>query len=241
MSLPCRRVVSFFARASKGRLRREGESRPYLRLCRAVEALQVCQVAPKGRCDLIVTGPLGGWTKKVANDGFYVCLLIAPSARRVGPGSSERVRAVGCVPFGADTCRWFDLVGARCLRKGSLAAVAGLWKFHQQAPRHVNRPRCAFSERQLAQLAAYRAYLLAMDFNIDIELAASRAIEQVPIACMGESVTFALEQLLMFGLELDASRDRVASQQAINLAESHGYAEQLRHLDIRPAATTAAW
>lgn len=120
--------------------------------------------------------------------------------------------------------------------KGSLAAVAGLCEFHQQALRHVNRPRCALSERQLAQLAAHRAYLLAMDFNIDIELAASRAIEQVLIACMGESVTFAIEQLLMLGLDLDASRDRVALQLVINLAESHGYSDRLRHLDIRPHA-----
>lgn len=72
MSLPwIRRVVSFIVRAFKGRLRRKGDCRPYLRLCRAVEALQVCQVAPKGRCGLMVTAPREDGLKMVADDGFY--------------------------------------------------------------------------------------------------------------------------------------------------------------------------
>jgi len=120
--------------------------------------------------------------------------------------------------------------------KGSLAAVAGFCGYQQQALRYVDRPRCAVSERQLAQLVAHRAYLLAMDFNTDIELTTSRAIEQVLAACMGDSVTFALEQLPMLGLDLDASRDRVALQLVINLAEAHGYSDLLRHLNIRPHA-----
>jgi hypothetical protein len=214
-----KRLVSFFARASEGRLRREGESRDVLEIAQGDGCAGGWSGSPEGA--VLFDGDEaigGGWTKIAAKVAFMDDYSLRPLrggqvvVASSEPGPLVAYRSV-LTPAGGLTWSALDACA-----KGSLVAVAGLCEFHQQALRHVNRPCCALSERQLAQLAAHRAYLLTMDFKIDIERL-PRAVEQVLIVCLGESVTFALEQLLMLGLDLDASRDRVALQLVINLAQ----------------------
>jgi hypothetical protein len=115
-------------------------------------------------------------------------------------------------------------------------AIGAVTAFRSHAGGRSLRSRAFASERQLAQLVAHRASILALAGGQDATLLAKQAIDDVRGAVCGTSIAFALERLPRLGLDIGNSCDRHALQLVINLAESNGRAYLLDHLVIAPQA-----
>lgn len=127
-----------------------------------------------------------------------------------------------------------------CAGMPASAAIAAVSVLRADGSEPQLRTRAFASDRQLLQLIAHRASILALAGADDVHLIAKQAIDDVRAAVAGHSIAFALERLPRLGLDVGYSADRHALQLAINLAEFSGRASLLDHLIIEPCARAGA-
>lgn len=119
------------------------------------------------------------------------------------------------------------------------SAVAGFQRARQQLHSGEVATPCAVTQRQLMQLTAHRAALLALTGAGHFTEHADRAFSEVVDAAAGANVHIALSLLMGLGLDVGPSEARVALQLVINLAVEHQCAAALDHLQVGPNAHDA--
>jgi len=97
-------------------------------------------------------------------------------------------------------------------------------------------PACAVSQRQIAQLVAHRSSMLALSPRAPLIKIATLSVTTVLRAVMGDNVALTLSALSRLGLDIGTTRNRLALQTVINLAEKTGCEHLLDALDIQPLA-----
>lgn len=116
------------------------------------------------------------------------------------------------------------------------AAINGYcaWLTHsEEAAWHLTY---AVSQRQIAQLVAHRSSMLALGPNAPLIKIATLSVTNVLRAVMTDDVALAMSSLSRLGLDIVGSRNRLALQIVINLAEKTGCEHLLDALDIQPHA-----
>lgn len=116
------------------------------------------------------------------------------------------------------------------------AAINGYCAWLTHSEEAAWHPACAVSQRQLAQLVAHRSSMLALAPTAPLIKIATLSVTNVLRAVMTDDVALAMAALTRLGLDIGGSRNRLALQIVINLAEKTGCEHLLDALDIKPHA-----
>lgn len=149
--------------------------------------------------------------------------------RDAGDGYS----AFRAVPEGHHGLRWEPLNPESI---GSKAAINGYCAWLTHSAEAAWHPECAVSQRQIAQLVAHRSSMLALSPNTPLIKIATLSVTNVLRAVMGDNIAVSMSELTRLGLDIGTSRNRLALQTVINLAEKTGCEHLLDALDIHPHA-----
>lgn len=141
--------------------------------------------------------------------------------------------AFRAVPQGHNGLRWEPLDPQSI---GTHAAINGYCAWLTHSAEAAWHPECAVSHRQIAQLVAHRSTMLALAPNAPLIKIAFVSVSCVLRAVMGDNVAVAMSALSRLGLDVGTSRNRLALQIVINLAEKTGCEHLLDALDIQPLA-----
>ena len=116
------------------------------------------------------------------------------------------------------------------------AAINGYCAWITHSAEAAWHPECAVSQRQIAQLVAHRSSMLALGPSAPLIKIALLSITTVLRSVMGDNVALAMSALSRSGLDIGTSRNRLALQTVINLAEKTGCEHLLDAMDIQPLA-----
>jgi hypothetical protein len=141
--------------------------------------------------------------------------------------------AFRAVPVDNNGLRWEPLDPQSIATQAAINGYCAWLTHSEEAAWH---PECALSQRQIAQLVAHRASMLALVPNAPLIKIAFVSVSTVLRAVMGDNVALAMSALTRLGLDIGGSRNRQALQLVINLAEKTGCEHLLDALDIQPCA-----
>jgi hypothetical protein len=147
--------------------------------------------------------------------------------------AGEGFCAFRAVPEGHNGLRWEPLDP---LSIGTQAAINGYCAWLTHSAEAAWHPECAVTQRQIAQLVAHRSTMLALAPNAPLIKIAFLSVTTVLRAVMGDNVAVAMSTLPRLGLDIGTSRNRMALQTVINLAEKTGCEHLLDAMNIQPLA-----